>query len=166
MVFGIERDVYCHHLTNPPAYRKVSDINLAVTNFGPIEIAKKGVPSDSNYSIKIPDAESIGFQSQEQTILNNEFNNFILAINLVLQTVCVTTKSSTFSDIDMKYSTPQQTSYITRVKIYFLKIFLTSVDIQEHVRFQEKLNIGFIHPANLDGTSVESLSEIAEYSQI
>ncbi len=149
MVFEIKRDIFCHHLTNPPAYDRISDINLDVTDFGLVEFTKKeATSSEAAYSIKIPDAESIGFISQEEPILNKEFDNFMLAFNLVLQTVCVTAKSSSFSTLNMKYPPPMQSSHMET------KVSKTSANVQEHIRFQEKVNIRFIHSVSVDGRAI------------
>lgn len=88
-------EIYCHDLINPPAHDRDCNINLDVTNTTLIQFVKKRATTTAGtrYLLTIPHPGSAGFTSYERY----EFNNFILAFNLVLERVCVTSKYSNFS---------------------------------------------------------------------
>jgi hypothetical protein len=143
----VEASIYCHDMWNPPAHDRTSDINLKVTNFGSIEFMKKGrTSSEAVYSLKIADAQSIGFTNFEQSIFRNEFNDFILAFNLVLPHVCVTTKSSEFSNPNIKQGPIQSTSNVVRKNN---KVFVNIVE--GNIPIYENIHIAVIHSTSVDG---------------
>jgi hypothetical protein len=170
MAFEIERDIYCHPLKDPPAHDKTSDVNLEVINFDSIKFTKKKMTSsEATYSIKIPNAESMGFRNMDSTILNGDFDNFILALNLVSETVCITTKSSKFPDHNVKNIPELEKSHVEN------KDGKTYINLEEYTHLQEKIHVGLKHFAKIDGgtiigifkrlQNVSNFSKNAQYDQ-
>src|SRR5215467_501631 len=135
MDFEISIPVYCHDLINPPSQDRNCDIRLDVTNGTLIQFVREGpTHAGTRYLLKIPHAKSTGFTSYEQHIFNYEIINLILAFNLSLERVCMTSRSSEFSQHSV---TPEKTlpsSNVTRTNnIVFVGIIEESVTIREDV---------------------------------
>ena len=117
MSFELEKEIFCHDLKNPPAQDRKCDINVEfVSSNRLLTITKKDVTSSETiYSIKIPDAIAIGFTTNEQYILQNEFAKLILAFNLLLQRVCITYKKSDFSSYNIIPIVPKGKTMVKKI---------------------------------------------------
>jgi hypothetical protein len=103
MTFKLNSEIFCHSLINPPAQDRACDVTLKFNRLDHlITLTKKEVTlAETIYSINITDAIAIGFTSSEQHILPKEFANLILAFNLLLNRVCMTSRRSDFSSYEV-----------------------------------------------------------------
>jgi hypothetical protein len=53
------------------------------------------------YSIKTSNLQEIGFTNTEQTTIQYEYRNLILACNLVIPLICISNKKNEYSILDL-----------------------------------------------------------------
>jgi hypothetical protein len=90
MDFELNAHVYCHDLINPPAPNRDVNITLELRNQNVIELTKAApLSSECVYSLAIKDPQSMGFTSNGASTFKTQFDNLLLAFNLLLPRVCV-----------------------------------------------------------------------------
>jgi hypothetical protein len=90
--FSLRRFTFCHDLINPPSQYRSYDIDLNfVGSAGFINLkTTESESSESKYLLELPSVNDLGFTTNLQMDLDNEFTNLVLAFNLVQENICVT----------------------------------------------------------------------------
>jgi hypothetical protein len=150
MDFEFSSSVYCHDLINPPAHDRDCDINLGVTKSALIQFTKETLThAGTKYLLRIPHAEAGGFTSDEQHIVSHEFDNLILAFNLVLERVCVTRRSSEFSEQSTIPKKVLQSANVTRTDS---KVFVEIID--ENIVSHDSVHATVTHSAEVEERAI------------
>lgn len=146
MNFELSGNVYCHDLINPPASDRSCDINLELENRGQIQLIKEQLTNTgTKYLLKIPYAKSIGFTSSELHTVSYEFENLILAFNLVLDRVCMTSRLAEFSKQTI---TPEKALHSVEVTRTEQKIIVKI--IEENINIHDEVHATVIHSAKVE----------------
>jgi len=104
----IERPVFVHDLTNPPAEDRNCDIELRVVNSKErIIFAKQNVSLQTKYLLKVPDAKSIGLTSFDQRDVEYGTKDVVLACNLSLQRACLSTLKADLPRPEIEIKVPE-----------------------------------------------------------
>jgi len=82
--FSLKRHAYCHDLQNPPSQSGNCNVAMNLINSrGLMSIDRVEIKSaETVYLITIPSGNNLGFKTGEQSILENDFCDFFLALNL------------------------------------------------------------------------------------
>jgi hypothetical protein len=112
MDYELQADIFCHDLINPPTHDRGCNVDLQLTKSeGLIDIERKGTTSSETiYWIRISNLQEIGFTNTEQTTIQYEYRNLILACNLVTPRVCITNKKNEYSVLDLMGEHNESTS--------------------------------------------------------
>lgn len=150
MEFEISKSVYCDDLINPPAHDRKCSINLDVANTVLIQFIKENrTNAGTRYLLRLPQAKSTGFTSYEQNIVSHEFDNLILAFNLVLERVCTTSKSSEFAMDSITFKKRLQSSNVRRIGNKVI------VDITDgNIDIREDVQVTVIHSAKVEERTI------------
>jgi hypothetical protein len=150
MDFEIEAGVYCHDIVNPPAHDRNCDINLEVKNSKLFHFRKGRLTrAGTMYKLLVPYARSAGLTDAAAHIFDYEFDDLILAFNLVLERVCVTTRSSEFSNNIIRREPPLHPTNIIRKD----NKVLVNV-IEDNIVFDNNIHATVIHSASIDERTV------------
>jgi hypothetical protein len=148
MDFELNAHVYCHDLLNPPAPNRDVNITLELKNQKVIELTKVApLSSESVYSLVIKDPQSMGFRSNGTSTFKTQFDNLLLAFNLLLPRVCVSIQSPRFSSFDKRYKVPKSTSKSVVVRTDH-KVLVNVTE--EHLLLTEKAHAAIFLKGSLD----------------
>jgi hypothetical protein len=87
---SIEKSVFVHDLTNPPAEDRSCNIDLSIVGSKDrIVLTKRGVDLQTEYLLRVPVARSIGLTSLDQRDNEQAIRDLVLALDLDLKRVCV-----------------------------------------------------------------------------
>jgi hypothetical protein len=151
MDFQLEADVSCHDLINPPAHGRNNNIDIQLINAIFIDLKKKGATeSGTIYSLNTSHPLTIGFTTSEQPIFETEFKNLLLAFNLILCRICVTS-SSQFSKYNIKRKILRLKSKYDVIK-KDNKVFVNR--IEDHIPVSDSVNAIVPHSASLEEQNV------------
>ena len=129
MDFALEKHVFCHDLLNPPNEIRSSYIELQlIKSVGSIEVRRVRTDSaESTYLVIIPSGHDLGFTTGEQGDLENEFENLVLAFNLIQMRICMTTKKGDFPSSKVRPKPPES------------KISVSKLDKGYHIQSKDTL---------------------------
>ena len=147
MNYKLQSDIFCHDLINPPTHDRSCNIDLQLTKSeGLIDIERKGTTSSETiYSIRISNLQEIGFTNTEQTTIQNEYRNLILACNLVIPRVCITNKKNEYSILDlMRGHNESRSSSVKKIDNTFYVNIVDNVKVYDSIHitvsFVEKID--------------------------
>lgn len=118
MTFILNTLIYYHDIINPPKHDRGSDIELVLANSNLISL--RDVRADSSrrfvtpYRMEIRDPVSVGFSSEDESMVKKEFENLLTAFNLLLHRVCVLGSDTSFSVFDIVPNIPESQSYVEK----------------------------------------------------
>src|SRR5918994_2396095 len=116
MDFTFERHVYCHDLINPPSQSGSCSVDMKLTNsIGLINISRVETESaESVYLITIPSGNNLGFTTREQSVLESDFSNLVLAFNLTQRRICINYKRGDFPPYKVTPKIPESKTNVTK----------------------------------------------------
>lgn len=151
MDFELEADVSCHDLINPPARGRNFNVDIQLINASFIYLKKKGATeSGTTYSLNTSHPLTVGFTTSEEPIFLTEFENLLLAFNLILFRICVTS-SSQFSKYNIKHKILNPKSKYAVIK-KDNKVFVNI--IEDHILVSDSVNATVPLSATLEERNV------------
>lgn len=116
MDFSLKRHVYCHDLKSPPSQGRSCDVDMKLVNSkGLVSIERVGHENaETDYRINIPSGNNLGFASSEQSILDNDFHNFVLALNLTQGRICINEMKGGIEPDEVTLKVPEPKTTVTK----------------------------------------------------
>jgi hypothetical protein len=107
MPYTIKRHVFAHSFVNPPSREVSCDISLVVSNArGKFNLSRKapaGQPQ-TRYELTVLDPSILRIASSSQVIVERATDNLVLACNLALKRVCLSTLQGDLSSSEISHS--------------------------------------------------------------
>jgi hypothetical protein len=72
--------------------------------------------AETVYLVTIPSGNNLGFTTGEQSILENDFSNFVLALNLTQKRICINKKSGVFQPYEVTPKVPESKTTVTKLE--------------------------------------------------
>jgi hypothetical protein len=70
--------------------------------------------AETVYSITIPSGSKLGFTSSEQFLIENDFSDFILALNLTQKRICINYRGGDFQNYEVTPKVPKTKTTVTK----------------------------------------------------
>jgi hypothetical protein len=114
--FNLKKHVYCHDLQNPPSQSGSCNVAVTIVNStGLMSLERVNIKSaESVYLITIPSGNNLGFTTSEQSILENDFSNFVLALNLTQRRIGINKRSGVFQPYEITPKVPEPKTTVTK----------------------------------------------------
>jgi hypothetical protein len=151
--FSLKRHVYCHDLQNPPSQSRSCYVTMKLVNSrGLMNLDRADVESSETvYMISMPSGNTLGFTSSEQSLIRNEFSNFILALNLTQKRICINNKGGDFQSDEVTLKVPETKTSVTKSDGGF------HLDSEETIVFREEYFTGVGIWGEIDENKVVNL---------
>jgi hypothetical protein len=103
-------------LINPPSQGGSCNVAMNLVNStGLMSMDRVEIKSaETVYLITIPSGNNLGYTTSEQSILENDFNDFVLALNLTQSRICINEKSGVFQPYEVKPKVPESKTTVTK----------------------------------------------------
>jgi hypothetical protein len=86
-----------------------------VDSTGLMSIERVGLEyAETDYHIKIPGGNNLVFATSEQFTLDNDFRNFVLALNLTQGRICMNEKKGDFPRYEVTPKVPESKTTVTK----------------------------------------------------
>lgn len=92
MSFTLSLKAFAHDVNYPPSMQSNCDVSISlVDTMGVFQVLKEAVASQTEYKIVVPNPMILGIVSYDQTIVNRAVQDLVLACNIVLGRVALST---------------------------------------------------------------------------
>ena len=177
MLSLVKRQLFAHDLINPPSEGSSYDITLKlVSSKGCINLTKVSAGFQTEYLLSIPDAKSLGLTSSQQNEVDLFIGNLVLAANLVLRRVALSTIEGRLpeSQVEFKQHEPEVVvenrpngKHVTvtdrayaRACFHVMKSFAEEMDENKVVSYLQFVNkIAIVEPPNKNRLELVNLKK-------
>ena len=135
MEFTINKQIFAHSLTNPPTEASGSNIELLLDSIDSlVKLEKENVSICTPYTLIVNKPLELGFTTPEQVVFYREFQNLVLAFNLILSRVCITSEDFIASRGGVNIIPPESKVSVERIGNEICVNFEENIVIREKIQ--------------------------------
>lgn len=136
MQFIIRQHLFAYEFINPPAHDRQFNIDLRITNSsGAFQLIKEAAGFQTGYLLEILKPTEVGFTTAENSVLNKDLKNLVLAFNLALSRIVFITIKSEFAKVNTQFQPVEPWSTVEQNESQ------TVAHLSEHVTISDSVSM-------------------------